>query len=152
MAVKIRSNTFETNSSGVHSLAFCKDGRRESVLPMNKSGEIMTRLSEFGKDHRYYKTQEDKLSYLMTCCKYICGGFEIEDIYNTYEFKKIRDVLEDYIPGCTGIHICGDFEDGDIDHQSQPEYGNIDIIDIYDSEQIIDFIFNDYVMLKTDCD
>ena len=151
MKRQIRRNTFETNSSSVHTLAFDKSGRKPSILPLNTNNEVVVYMREFGKDFRYYTTQEEKLSYLITCCKYIARGFDNESIYDTYEFKKIRDVLIDYIPGCTGVEICGFYDDGAIDHQSQP-YGDFEIINIYDDDQIIDFIFNDYVMLKTDCD
>lgn len=152
MKKQIRNRTFETNSSSVHSLSIDKSGRRPSVLRLNSNGEVVTRFGVFGKFLEYYSSQHEKLSYLITCCKYISRGWDIESIYDTYEFKKIRDVLIEYIPGCTGLVIEGDPEDGEIDHQSQPEYGTINIINVYDDDEIIDFIFNDYVSLKTDCD
>lgn len=87
----------------------------------------------------------------MTCLKYTSSGFDIDSIYDNYEFERIRNAVCNYIPGCKGIEIIGSYEDGEIDHQSIPEC-NIEIIDTYEEDEIIDFIFNKYVMLKTYCD
>lgn len=52
--------------------------------------------------------------------------------------------------GATGIKILGE-QELEIDHQSQP-YGNIEIVNVYDKDAVINFVFNKYVSLKTDCD
>ena len=145
---KLRKHVFETNSSSVHSLVVSNDGREPSEFKLNKNGEIEIDFGEFGKDERLYTSQYDKLSYLITCLYYL-SGWEIEDIYNKWEFEIIKKAVCNYT-GAVGIKILGKKEP-DIDHQSQP-YGCIEIINSYDEEAVIDFVFNKYISLKTDCD
>lgn len=148
MNTKIRKGVFETNSSSVHSLVIANDGREPSEFKLNKNGEIEIDFGEFGKDYFLYTSQYDKLSYLITCLYYL-SGYDIEDIYDRSEFTEISDAVCRYT-GATGIKILGEIEPS-IDHQSIP-YDSIEIIDAYDEDQIINFIFNKYVSLKTDCD
>lgn len=145
---KIRKGVFETNSSSVHSLVIANDGREPSEFKLNKNGEIEVDFGEFGKDYCLYTSQYDKLSYLITCLYYL-SGYDIEDIYARSEFTEISDAVCKYT-GATGIKILGEVEPS-IDHQSIP-YDGIEIIDVYDEDQIINFIFNKYVSIKTDCD
>lgn len=148
MKKQIRNNVFETNSSSVHSLVISNEGREPSEFKLNKNGEIEVDFGQFGKDLCYYTSQYDKLSYLITCLYYL-SGWDIEDIYDKYEFKEIQDAVCKYT-GAKGIKIIGK-EEPEIDHQSQP-YDGIEIINTYDEDAIINFIFNKYVSLKTDCD
>lgn len=148
MKRKIRRNVFETNSSSVHSLVISNDGREPSEFRLNKYGEIEIDFGQFGKDLCFYTSQYDKLSYLITCLYYL-SGHGIDGIYDRWEFRKIQDAVCKYA-GATGIKILGE-QEPEIDHQSQP-YSGIEIIDIYDREAIINFVFNKYVSLKTDCD
>ena len=66
-------------------------------------------------------------------------------------FRQIEDAVKEYIPGCQGIKIADFPDQPDIDHQSIPEY-DIEIVNIYDEEELINFIFNENVYLKTTCD
>lgn len=152
MKEQIRRNTFETNSSSVHTLCIDKSGREPSELKLDKDGKINVYLNEFGANYELYNYQDEKLSYLMTLLKYASRGFDIESIYEEDQFKYIEKAIMNYIPECTGIKICGDIEDGYIDHQSQPEYGEISIINPYDEDDVINFVFNKYISLKTDRD
>jgi len=148
MKKQIRKNVFETNSSSVHSLVISNGGREPSEFKLNKNGEIEVDFGQFGKDLHYYTSQYDKLSYLITCLYYL-SGWEVEDIYDRWEFKEIQDAVCKYT-GAKGIKIIGK-EEPEIDHQSQP-YDGIEIINTYDEDAVINFIFNKYVSLKTDCD
>lgn len=148
MKRKIRKNVFETNSSSVHSLAISNDGRESSEFKLNKHGEIEVDFGQFGKDLCFYNSQYDKLSYLITCLYYL-SGYEVSDIYDRLEFREIQDAVCKYT-GATGIKILGE-QEPEIDHQSQP-YSGIEIIDVYDEDAVINFVFNRYVSLKTDCD
>lgn len=144
---QIRSNTFETNSSSVHTLSIDASGREPSKFRLNKDGAIKVDFGQFDSNFEIFNTQYDKLSYLMTCLYYIVGyPDDIEDIYASYEFKQIRDVVCEYA-GANDIVILNK-EEPYIDHQSVP-YNYIEIIDIYDDDAIIDFIFNKYISLKT---
>lgn len=149
MRRKIREDVFETNSSSVHSLVISNDGREPSKFKLNKDGEIEIDFGQFGKDLCFYTSQYDKLSYLITCLYYLSEYDDISNIYDMWEFKRIQEAVCKY-SGATGIKILGE-QDPDIDHQSQP-YSEISIIDIYDEDAIINFVFNKYVSLKTDCD
>lgn len=145
----IRNNVFETNSSSVHTLSIAKSGLEPSHLPVDKEGYILTDYGEYGKDHRYYSTQEEKLSYLITCCYYLNSWDK--DLEDNYEFQTIEKTVCDYT-GAKGIKVLGKKEPA-IDHQSQPEDGwNMNVVNAYDDEQVRDFIFNKYISLKTDCD
>lgn len=149
---QIRKGTFETNSSSVHSLSISVEGREPNKLPINKEGYIEISFGTFGKNLELYSTQIEKLSYLMTCCWYISNVYSLEDLedfYSNYTFKCIEEEICNYT-GAKGIIMRTDI-DPEIDHQSIP-HGDIDIIDIYDSDAVIDFVFNKYVALKTDCD
>lgn len=148
MKRKIRQGVFETNSSSVHSLVISNDGRESSEFKLNKDGEIEIDFGQFGKDERIYTSQYDKLSYLITCLYYL-SGWEVEDIYDKWEFKEIQDAICKYT-GAKGIKILGE-QEPEIDHQSQP-YDGIEIINVYDEDAVINFVFNKYVSLKTDCD
>lgn len=147
MKRKIRKGVFETNSSSVHSLVISNDGREPSKFKLNKDGEIEIDFGQFGKDERIYSSQYDKLSYLITCLYYL-SGYDISDIYDKWEFEQIQDAVCKYT-GATGIKILGK-QEPEIDHQSQP-YGDIEIINVYDEDAVINFVFNKYVSLKTDC-
>lgn len=144
----VRSNTFETNSSSVHSLVISSEGREPSQFKL-KDGYIEVSLGEFTSEPHIYSSQYDKLSYLMTCVYYTSSGFSIEDMYESYDFKLVEKTVCDYA-GAKGIKINPNSK-GYIDHQSIP-YGSIEIVNIWDDDAVIDFIFNKYISLKTDCD
>lgn len=149
MKKTIRDKVFETNSSSVHSLCISNDGLEQSELKIHKDGKIHVGFGYFGKDYCIYDSQHEKLSYLMTCLCYIFG-YDIDNIYESYDFKMIEDAICSYT-GAKGIKIIGDENDAYIDHQSIP-YDGIEIINIYDDDEIINFVFNKYISLKTDSD
>lgn len=149
MKQQTRRHVFETNSSSVHSLVIDKSGLEPSVLPIDKNKYILTDFGNFGKNYSIYNTQEDKLSYLVTLLYYATQCC-IDEIEETYEFKMIEKYICQYT-GASGVKVIGN-EDPYIDHQSVPDYGNIGIVDIWDKDQVLGFIFNKYVSLQTDCD
>lgn len=149
MNKKIRNYVFETNSSSVHTLSVSRQGIEPSKFVLDEEGYLHTDFGTFGKNYDIFDSQYDKLSYLITLC-YYCAGFEIESIRESYQFKYIEDAMKKHT-GCLGIIIDG-LKEPEIDHQSQPYDGNIDIINIYDEDEIINFVFNKYISLKTDCD
>ena len=145
---KIRNHVFETNSSSVHSLVISNDGREPSNFKLNREGKIEVDFGDFGKELRVYTSQYDKLSYLITCLYYL-SSYEVDDIYEKWEFENIEKAICEYT-GATGIKILGKVEPY-IDHQSIPSY-DIEIINTYDKDAVINFVFNKNVSLKTDCD
>lgn len=151
MIIKIRRNTFESNSSSVHTLSIDKSGREPSRLPINKkTNKVISHFGNFGKEHNIYTSQEDKLAYLMTNIYYL-NHADYNDTEDIWDFGAISDAISNYC-GCDGIEIDMNYGvDPYIDHQSIP-YGGIEIIDVYDEDSVIDFVFNKYISLKTDCD
>ena len=145
----VRNGVFETNSSSVHTLSISKDGMEESYLPVDSEGYILTDFGSFGKDLQYYTTQEEKLSYLITCCYYL-GGWDTH-MDNCYVFRKIEKAICEYA-GAKGIKILGENEP-EIDHQSQPNSGwDLNVVNGYNGDEVVNFVFNKFAFLKTDCD
>lgn len=146
MKKQIRRNVFETNSSSVHSLAYSKDGLEPSELEIDKNGELPISLGIFD-ECRIYKDQYTKLSYLLTCLYYL-SDCDKEKIYDDNSFMSIDDAVCSYT-GAKRIRIMGD--EGYIDHQSVPTF-DIEIINAWDEEEVINYIFNKNIWLKTDFD
>lgn len=148
MKKQIRNEVFESNSSSVHTLTISKSGREPSKFIPDKEGYIHVDYGQFGKEHEIYSSQYDKLSYLITLCYYCAGRYG--NAADSYQFERIEEAVKNYT-GCNGI-IIDDIEEPYIDHQSAPWEEGIDIIDVYDEDSVIDFIFNSYISLKTYCD
>lgn len=151
MKIQIRKNVFETNSSSVHSLAISRDGLEPSRLLKDKNNKIVTDFGSFGKDLCLYGSQEEKLSYLITCLAYMSNDFgSAEGVYNNYLFEDVEDAICEYA-GVDGIKILG-YVEPEIDHQSIPNDSGDMIINICDEDEIVNFVFNKHISLKTDCD
>ena len=141
-----RKDVFETNSSSVHTLQISKDGLEPSELKLNKDGNIEIEFGEFEKDYRIYNNQYEKLQYLISFIAYNYGYYyDLDELYENYDFITVRDAVCEYT-GANNIIVVGETQ-AHIDHQSADEC----VIRLYDDE-IINFIFNKYVALKTDCD
>lgn len=143
---QIRSNVFESNSSSVHTLQISKDGLEPSKLELNKDGNIEIEFGEFGKEYMIYDTQYEKLQYLISFIAYNYGFYCLEDLYENYDFKEVRDAICEYT-GANDIVIVGETH-ACIDHQSADDC----VINMWYPDEIINFVFNKYVALKTDCD
>ena len=166
---KKRSNTFETNSSSVHTITL--DGRAENDLKVERDGYVHLHVRNYGKNHAVYHGAEDKLMYaILTVCythgillyrdyDYLDDEEEsdwdncIEDLRDTEEFQEIEqcviDVMSTDSKPCKGIKLHAGA--GYIDPQSQ-KYDSLE--DFLTSNQIPDvkeFIFGKAV-LRTDCD
>ena len=143
-----RSSVFESNSSSVHTLVISKEGREPSKFIPDKNGYIHVDYGQFGKNYGFYTEQYDKLSYLVTLCYYCANVYG--DVVDTQQFISIEEAVKEYT-GCNGIIIDG-IEEPAIDHQSIPWDGDIDFINVYDEDSVIDFVFNKYAALHTTCD
>ena len=114
---QIRSGTFETNSSSVHSLViFDKKSRLSpSNLPVNSDRILEIAAGEYGWGYKMLETQLEKTEYLFTllCCY---EGIENqEDLEENMTYIEWIDELEKY----AGIKkaVVTNF-DGYVDHQS----------------------------------
>lgn len=147
---QVRSNVFETNSSSVHAISIDKSGLEPSQLKITDDGIIYVRYGTFGKDYDVFDSQYDKLSYLISLCYFLGTGFG-DDIYDYYEFKCVEEAICEYT-GAKNIRVSNVDDYPDIDHQMQPSCVGDCIVDLYSSQAVIDFVFNKYVSLVTDCD
>ena len=111
MKKQIRFNTFETNSSSVHTLQISKD-----LMSENEFCDYVN--NHLNPNQRSYH----------------CVGIKIDKIKPKYDYGSAGDFL---------------------DHQSCP-YGSHDTsgfaFDFYDTDMLVNFIFNPYLWLQTDCD
>ena len=144
----IREEVFESASSSVHSL-WIKGKLGKNKLKM-KDGYVLADFGQFGKDEHIYTSQNDKLSYLLSELYYI-NHWEIDGIEDMYQFKYIEEAIMDYDDSVIGIKILKKKEPN-IDHQSQPEYGDSNFVNYWDKASIQNFIFNNNIGIKTDCD
>lgn len=149
MKRKIRKNLFETNSSSVHTLAYKNAKWANPDLPINpETGKVIGRLGKFGKGYRYYETQAEKLSYLLTAIWCFCDK-DFEEAEDSWCFRDLEEIIMDHCD-CTGLEI-DRLSEGYIDHQCYPDYGECELFDLT-KFNMENFIFNDNIMLHTDCD
>ena len=149
---KIRQNVFETNSSSVHSLVISSEGLEPSNLKINSEiNRIDVTTQYFGKEYILYNEQEDKLSYIVT---YLVAELQnsyddweiLEKLKYSYRFTTLKEIIKDYC-NCDGINVIIGEESG-FDHQTNPSNADC-VVNLYDEEEIKNFIFNKYISLKT---
>ena len=173
MKKQIRLETFETNSSSIHTLQISQKHMHKSKLKIADDGYVHISLTEYyGKDEKDYKGQREKLTYIVTWM-YIYFGCNLDELIDSYIWKNFCYEFSKYVnntkrknswyqQNCHGVWIDQTITGGNgegsydyLDHQSMP-YGKYDaencIVDLYDTEQLINFIFNPYLWLHTDCD
>lgn len=164
MKTNIRNSIFETNSSSVHSLVFLnqklsKPNFRE--LRINKDGVIKIPLRYFGRDHKIYSSQKEKLSYILTFL-WCYFGENIEwfvDKDHNYYWQNIKDEIIFYINKFSPDILCTDIipvypKKGLVgfDHQTYPNYLDDCLVDLYNPEKVAEFIFNKNIALETNSD
>lgn len=153
----------------MHSLIMTNGTLQRSHLEVDEfDNKIHTQFGEFGWEVEKYATQESKLSYLVTMLIETEEGFKtVDEFFKTEGFKKINKAISEYC-NCDGIAIDSRIEphsytdegetdywlshDGYIDHQSCECYASIDdFLNDYHTD-IINFIFNDGIIVCTDND
>lgn len=162
MKRQIRIGMFETNSSSVHTLQISSKHMYKSKLKIADDGYIHVQLTEYyGKDKKDYRGQREKLTYIVTWM-YIYYGCSLGELLKGSLWEEFNTSFADYVGnGCRGIRIDKTMFDGGemagdyLDHQSVP-WGAYDddncVVNLYDTEQLINFIFNPFLWLHTDCD
>jgi hypothetical protein len=160
---QIRKSVFETNSSSTHSVSIQKSGRLDSsyLKVDEEDNKVHVQFGEFGWGVESFYSQEEKLSYLCTMVAEAEGRNlkTEEDFYNSEGFQLINGVVSEYC-NCDGVVIdnanfkttsWGLEHEGYIDHQSC-EYSSLqEFLNDYDTN-VIEFIFNNGVVLHTDND
>jgi len=150
MKRKIRKNVFETNSSSVHSIVFSKVGIEPSEFVLNEDNELVITYGNFDSWESYgeYNDQFTKLSYLVTLC-YYCFP-EDSSIYNESNFLNINEAVCKYT-GASRI-VVSDAIEPELNHQLIPDFGDIDLLNTWNEDEVINFVFNKNVSLLLDRD
>jgi hypothetical protein len=163
---QIRQGVFETNSSSSHSVSIRKGNLNPSELKVNSlDGKVSVNFGSFGWGPERLTEQHEKLSYLCTMLVATEGRRinSLDEFYETKGFKAINEAIQDYCY-CDGIIFNDEITlanwgnenyiqiDGYIDHQSCEDYSNIEeFLNDYRTN-IIDFIFNNGVVVNIDND
>ena len=142
----IRKGTWESASSSVHTLVISEEGLEPSKLPVDKDGYIITDFGSFGEWDEGITTfdQDVKLSYIATECYYI-NHWET-NIEDCWVWKSVCEAVCEYT-GAPGVKLLNEREP-ELNHQVQPEYGELKFCDSWDTESIKGFIFNRFAGIK----
>lgn len=153
MKKTIRNSVFETNSSSVHTLSYPKGECKTTYDQIaDENGVIEVECGEFigGVVHGLV----EKLEYL---CSYIAltsereyaepkeGKGHVLSSEDSWQMREILDALQMDFPNATelrAVHI----ENAFFDHQTAP-YESSCIIDLYNSNEINNFLFNDDITI-----
>ena len=151
---KTRYRVFETNSSSVHTVTVRHDEPYEFRLRRDDSnpGVVLAKCHDYsdkGRSHDYVlSSKQEKLEYLMSwlACKheYDCDSYS--GIYDDWVYKDILAVVQEVEPGIHEIKILGT-DKARFDHQTAPYSYNDCCVNLYRSDDIKNFIFNDHVEL-----
>ena len=120
MAITIRNNVFETNSSSTHSVTIKSTNKWDNILP-NSDNIIIIYGDDFGWEWEKYNDAYTKAKY---CAVY----FKHDDT----KLEELKEIISDYTNADDVIFYV---DDSYIDHQSS------DILDDLTMEEIKDFIF-----------
>lgn len=170
MKTNIRDSIFETNSSSVHSLVFLNQKLSKpnfKELRINKNGIIKIPLGYFGKNHKIYSSQKEKISYILTSlwCYFGEDIKRFTDKDHNWYWRDIKDAIIFYINKFSPSILCTDivpvypkknkdYYEGWVgfDHQTYPDYLDDCLVDLYNPEKVIEFIFNKNIALETNSD
>ena len=149
---KIRINVFETNSSSTHSLVY--SGVSESRLNLDTNGNLVVNLDDYAdkflKENRIYSSQEDKLAYVVKFCVYGGGDYNYyRDADESYDLQKLSDILHKHM--IFNELIIKNNKEMLFDHQTNPSW-NDTLINLWNDNEVLNFIFNDNIKLEVGID
>jgi hypothetical protein len=167
----IRRGVFETNSSATHSVSLIRKQGINSVsrLLIEEDNKIHVEFGEFGWGYEKITDQIGKLSYLCTMVIETEGNRnkEVRDnktFIKLEGFKQIDKAIAEYC-NCDGIVIDTEINiekynsgreyfthEGYIDHQAYEEYSSLEDFLKEKGTTIIDFVFNDGIVIILDND
>lgn len=163
MKKQIRNGVWETNSSAQHTLQVSKKGQQKCRLKIYDDGYVHISLDqEFGKDDNVFTTQKDKLKYIVTWI-YTYYNFDFEKIEEGYLWCEFNKKFAEYVNKDRDDNLCRGIWVDKIKYEDAWQYwdhqiysGNVFddgcVVDIWNAEQCVDFIFNGYISLVTGCD
>lgn len=151
---RIRQTMFETNSSAVHSIVI-KGDLEENKIPVTPKGNIHVNLHYYGKEYNLYPTQQEKFEYAATIVAYEAVGCCPDDgvpakekCEDSYYYIAFCNAIRKRIPQFTGRLIFHSDGEWGFNHQAVDDWPvNIDWED-----DVINFIWNPNIVLKTDSD
>lgn len=172
--INIRSGIFETNSSSTHNLSFRFKKIADNKLEI--SGEVCTihginQIEDFYLNNKIVSGEREKLNYIFTwmhirdCGGEVCEFEEDEkqppqDLWwpdgelqtgdYDFQYKKILEAIQRKYPDVKRICF-KDSEKSCFDHQTC-YYEADSIVDLYSTDEIYDYLFNDHIIIKIDRD
>ena len=165
-----RLNTFETNSSSMHSLIIRKDPDYyyKDFYPED-DGYVHSQFGEFGWGIDTYADPRVKLSYALTMIVETENVTSMEEFYKTDGMQMVNELFREVIDGCKGVFVDSNMKtksyvnyagetreyvehDGYIDHQSYENYKSLrEFLDDWGID-LRRFIFDENVALHIDND
>lgn len=156
-----RNEMFETNSSSVHTIVYSYLKREKSDLDIyvDKDGRKYCKIKG-----GYYgmsgvlATQQEKLNYLIGWL-FIKNGGDVEELYRAWEYTEVQKWICEYAGidylDVDLVETYGYTEEDDrevaFDHQSSP-WEDECVVNYYDKDRVLDFVFGDGVTLEMSCD
>ena len=150
---RIRKGTFETNSSSVHTLVMPRPEKPklESMQLVDENGVITVSCKEYGDSGVVFGFYE-KLQYLCTWIAVANGkgkygdseDFTSDDCWDLE--KCVLDPIQEVEPAVLKICVT-DVDCADFDHQTHPSNSDC-VINMWDPDSVITFLFNDDIYIK----
>ena len=148
--IQIRKNTFETNSSSVHTICISNEDYINSnsvsvSIEFYRKHGLPCKLGQFGWESSVIDYADNKLSYLYTAIKELNGWYISEYGKPLYDFNYIENTLNEL--GVDLYYPENDYDYYYVDHA----YDTKEFLDyIYeDKSHLINFIFNNNSIIFT---
>ena len=141
--IKIRQGVFETNSSSCHALCIKKEALEESKLP-TLDGIIQSKFMKCDEtdEDLWFDSQKDKLSYVLTRLWYSEIFFDFDEFEESYLYNQFKRALLEYT-SAKDLKIL--MSEPQLNHQTLDQ----DILNLWDTDELINFIFCPYIQLHT---
>lgn len=140
--IKIRKNTFETNSSSTHAIAIPKKPNYK------KQSHINFKWGEFGWEYVVYRDTTSKASYLYTMLRYFDGDY-IPELNNMNVYiNKIKQYLDDENITYSFEKPSPDsWDDGHVDHGAD----GLDVIEgiLKNKDSFLTYLFDERAYVST---
>lgn len=168
MKTQIRNKVWETNSSAVNSLCWSPKGAERNHLTVHEDGYVHVILDRFyDTDYHQFFTQKEKLKYIVTWIYhyynfnvkekdewYLWNLFILEfcKYVNTHPSKRNNNIE------CQGISVSlklGEDSYDYLNHQLIDSYihdGGNCVVNLWNPEECVSFIFNKYIGVETNSD
>ena len=153
MKRQIRKNAFETNSSSIHSIVIKYNGQYRFELCCDDKDKftVVAKCHDYsnagkGDDEYIISTQQQKLEYLISWL--VCRNqYEYgEDLYDNSLYNSILVAIQKVNPQIQSIRNM-DSDKAEFNHQTAPYSYSDCVVNVYNEDDICNFIFNDNIEL-----